>query len=450
MALCAGAAVSVKYSGVLAAPIVVIALLLRALMPAGWRVVGVELPTRGKRLAAALAACLVVAVVAYAFVWMCYGFRFAPMPDPNLRINTDRMVDAAKSNEVISQTFGPRERISAQQLANEPEPSITEQEVARHTPARIVRMTEWMQEHELLPQAWLAGFSYTYQSTLIRSSFLLGDYRVTGWWYFFPLAMLFKTPLATLSAAMLALCAAVLWRIERKGRDQPNARASLTGIDLWGFACLLIPPALYGLTALTASLNLGLRHVLPVYPFIFVATGVVLAAIFDRWGRVGQGIVALLVIGLIAETLRTYPDYIAYFNEPSGGWRGGINLLGDSNLDWGQDLKLLAEWQKLHPDQRLFLSYFGVADPHAYGIEAVHLPGGWPFAAPQVPRPGEHGVAAISATNLQGIYFNPQLREAYTEFRKNMPIDILGGTIYLYPIPLPSQQRPGNTSANPK
>ncbi len=442
LALAAGAAISVKYSGVLAAPVVVILMFVRALMPVDWRVVGMNLDTRLKRVAAASIACIGAAMIAYLFVWTCYGFRFSATPDSNLNINTARLVALAKQNEVIAQYVRPMERMSESQRIATPEPGITQQQVDEHEPARIVRIMEWLEGDKFLPQAWLAGFLYTYESTLIRSSFLLGDYRVTGWWYFFPLAMLFKTPLATLAAAMMVLCAALLWkfagRFVNPGSPSPGPSREGTGerraIDRWAFACLMVSSGLYALSALTANLNLGLRHVLPLYPFIFVASGVVLAVIFERWGWAGQLIVIVIGIGLLVETISAYPNYIAFFNAPSGGSRGGIKLLGDSNLDWGQDLKLLAQWQRSHPGTKLYLSYFGVADPKSYGIDATHIAGGWPFAEPQpVTTPG---VLAISATNLQGIYMAREARDVFRgQFTDRRPIDVLGGTIYLYEIP---------------
>ena len=125
---------------------------------------------------------------------------------------------------------------------------------------------------------------------------------------------------------------------------------------------------------------------------------------------------------LLAETLLAWPDYIAYFNFVVGGERGGIKLLSDSNLDWGQDLPTLAQWQKQHPDTPLALAYFGIVDPAFYGIRAVSLPPGTPD--PQITN---GHIIALSATNLQGVY-----GEGYISYQSLHPIDILGGTIYLY------------------
>jgi hypothetical protein len=133
----------------------------------------------------------------------------------------------------------------------------------------------------------------------------------------------------------------------------------------------------------------------------------------------------------VIETLAVWPNYIAYFNFAVGGTRNGINLLADSNLDWGQDLPALAAWQKQHPDIPLAFgpasyepgggSYFGMVDPTFYGIKSTPLGFDLP---PEVLR---NNVLAISATLLQGVYGSP-----FPRFRDRKPIEVLGGTIYLY------------------
>src|SRR5207249_1286541 len=122
-------------------------------------------------------------------------------------------------------------------------------------------------EHHLLPQVWLYGLLYTYQSTLIRSSFLIGQYSLTGWWYFFPLTMLFKTPLTTIAVGFTVFFAWVV------SRAKPQA-ADVQKLDRWAMTCLLVPVAIYAGSAILTNLNLGLRHILPVYPFLYIGIGI--------------------------------------------------------------------------------------------------------------------------------------------------------------------------------
>jgi hypothetical protein len=273
-----------------------------------------------------------------------------------------------------------------------------------------------------MPHAWNYGFAYTYRHAIARPSFLLGEYGMTGWWYYFPLAMLFKTPMATLLAAAGAI--AVLLGRARPKFDSPHA---------WAIATLLLPPAIYMAIAMRTNLNLGLRHVLPVYPFIFVALGVVAAKVWNARVRAARiALIAILTL-LLIETAVAYPNYIAFFNAPSGGSRGGLRLLSDSNLDWGQDLPLLAEWQKRHPNEKLYLLSFGSVDPAFYGIRYTKLAGGF-FIGEKPETVTTPGVIAISATQLQGTHF-PQIRADVQRLRNRQPREVLGGTIYLYDTP---------------
>jgi hypothetical protein len=134
-----------------------------------------------------------------------------------------------------------------------------------------------------------------------------------------------------------------------------------------------------------------------------------------------------------------YPDYIPFFNLPSGGSRGGLNLLSDSNLDWGQDLRLLSKWQDQHSDLPIYMCYFGMADPAYYKIARVDLPYNRDMGGGYWPPPNIQGILAISATNLQGTYMDDHWRQ---EYRKAVagrePIEVLGGSIYLYTWPPPN------------
>jgi hypothetical protein len=239
-----------------------------------------------------------------------------------------------------------------------------------------------------------------------------------------------KTPLATLAASVAAVGILVVVFLQRGWKwllDSPTA---------WTAACLVIPPAVYLISAMRSNLNLGLRHVLPVYPFIFLGIGLAAEYAWRRWRRVTKIAAAALGAGLAVETLLAFPNYIPFFNAAAGGSRGGLRILGDSNLDWGQDLKLLADWQKRHPHLNLYFVYFGIADPWAYGIDYINFPGGYAFGEKFQIR-GDPGVLAISATHLQGIYNDPALQEAYGRLIDLPPIEVLGGSIYLYRWPPP-------------
>ena len=151
---------------------------------------------------------------------------------------------------------------------------------------------------------------------------------------------------------------------------------------------------------------------------------------------------AILLVGLATESLAAFPDYIPFFNIAAGGSRGGIRLLGDSNLDWGQDLLLLADWHRKHPDVKLYASTFGAIDPRRLGVPYTPMPAGfWGSDGALPPDPNQPGVLVIGASILQGIYVREPWDRMYAEIRTWKPREVLGGSIYLYDFPPPEMSQ---------
>lgn len=249
---------------------------------------------------------------------------------------------------------------------------------------------------------------------------MLGSSSMSGRWDYFPIAIAVKTPLATLVALLLA---AIYWI---------RFRASLP--RGWDLLMLAMLPAVYLAMAMTSDLNLGIRHVLPIYPFLFILLGVVAADALRRFGRPAMVVVSILLLGLAGETLAAFPDYIPFFNIAAGGWKNGPRILGDSNVDWGQDLPAIARWQREHPQYQLYLGYFGSGDPRYWQIHYVNLPGSM---APedQAAAIGRPSVYAISGNLTHSPFLPPEVREFYAKLQSGPPIAVLGDCIYLYNSP---------------
>lgn len=398
---------AVKFSGLAVAPVMLLCLAMRALSADPWQVGKRALQSRPARLAFAASVGAMTVAFSILLIWACYGLRFAPSPtDPSVRLNLANEVNLTGARVHYLRTGVPA---TSDQLGTLPLPLA-------------VRCVAAIDRHRLMPHAWNYGFVYMHRHSLMRHTFLLGQYSETGWWYYFPLAMLFKTPTATLLAAVGA--AAVLL---------PFSRRSNRRIINWPIICLALPPAIYMLMAMRTNLNLGLRHIFPVYPFVFVAIGVAVSIAWHDLRRWRRFVPCVLLLGLAAETACAFPNYIPFFNTPSGGARGGLHLLCDSNLDWGQDLPLLADWQRRNPNEKLYLLYFGTADPAFYGVQYTNLPGGYLLGPPFQPVTAP-GVIAISATHLQGT-MHPQLRPDLERLRNRPYREVLGGSIYLYDTP---------------
>lgn len=271
-----------------------------------------------------------------------------------------------------------------------------------------------------LPEAFLYGYAWVLRSVDTRAAFLAGHYSVNGWTEFFPLAFWWKTTPALLAGLLVALFSRLRsWR--EHGRLRP---------DLLTTAPLLTFFIIYWAFSLTSHLNIGHRHILPVYPVLFVLVGAGLATLpWSRWVRVGLPLA--LLTGQAASAALIAPHYLAYFNAFAGGPGHGWRLLTDSSLDWGQDLPGLKAWlERENPPpaaQPVYLSYFGSGDPAYYGIKATRLPfiNGFKFVHPwYAPGPGLY---CVSATMLAQVYspaqgaWTMELEREYQALRRAEP-----------------------------
>lgn len=262
-------------------------------------------------------------------------------------------------------------------------------------------------------------------------SFLLGRYSDTGWWYYFPVAFLVKTPLSILLLLVGSISYMAWWVIANRQRQ--------IGL-MFDLGMLLIPALGFFTIALTADINLGYRHIMPVLPFFYVLIGVTAGRVlagreFGRLAKIAGITIAVSITWLIVVSAWIYPHYLTFFNLIAGGPDGGWRILVDSNLDWGQDLGPLATWLEENDVDRVWLSYFGEARPEYYGIRYDGLdsfpprlmnPEARPFYPPD-PAPGWY---AISATTLQGVHFDDH--DQFFFFRERGPVARVGFSIFLY------------------
>jgi hypothetical protein len=260
----------------------------------------------------------------------------------------------------------------------------------------IVAARDW----HLLPEAFLYGFAFVLQFARERAAFLNGQYSNTGWVSFFPFAFLVKTTLP-----FLIVCAVgAILAVTRSGRAWRGGSLSAWRARLWPLTPLAALFVVYWATSLASHLNLGHRHLLPTYPVLFIAAGW-----FGRWLDLRRPLLAMAGASLIfwhaAESFVARPHYLAYFNQLVGGPANGWRHLVDSSLDWGQDLRGLKTWLDANAaGTDVFLAYFGTGEPRYEGIKATLLP-----CIPKVgPERKWHalapGIYAISATMLQHVY----------------------------------------------
>ena len=189
-----------------------------------------------------------------------------------------------------------------------------------------------------------------------HKSYLLGEVRDTGWWYFFPVALAVKTPIAFLVLFCLGAVAAA--------RAPPGADRGRQLMPVLIAAALLI-------VCLPSRINIGLRHLLPIYPFLAITAGIGIATL-TRPGRARPARAALavaLVSWQLVASFRSHPDYLAYFNELAG--EHPERILVDSDLDDGQDLKRLGDTLRGRHVPAVWLAYAGSATVAEHGLPPV-------------------------------------------------------------------------------
>jgi len=161
-------------------------------------------------------------------------------------------------------------------------------------------------------------------------SYLLGRCDIHGFWYFYPVSLALKTPLGYL---VLVGAALVLF------------------LSRWRDAELALPLCFSGGILLFSmgfsNINIGIRHILPVYLGFSVAGGVVVAKLSEtsQRSRLAVWIVAAALLWFLVSGSASHPDYLAYTNEIAP--REPERYLVDSDLDWGQDVRRLVR----RPDQ---------------------------------------------------------------------------------------------------
>ncbi len=382
--LAAGVALATKFSALILIPVTGLLLLLVAFLPAQQPCplssVWMPLPW-WKRLTRVLGTCVQIGLVAALVVWGIYGFKVEPL--------------GAKSGKPLSAHASFIKRI-------------------------------------LIPgKQYFRGLKTVKGEAGAHRAYLLGRTDATGkgWWYYFPVAMATKTPIAELliMLGMLALLAFPSIR-NRLAFHRPDTLFLLVPAGIYFFASLGI---------LGISLNLGIRHILPIYPFLFILAGGWVALHIPS--RVLLPALALLGLFQLSSILLAYPNFLAYFNELAGGANNGYRILADSNYDWGQDLGALAQLQRQdHRFSNLSFSYFGTTPPEAYGITYHPLAGfGLMHQAPPPNFTTLTGYLAISATELVGgpAYNSEKNGVDYRPLLKLHPVARAGKTIFVYQMP---------------
>jgi hypothetical protein len=268
----------------------------------------------------------------------------------------------------------------------------------------------------------LGAFWQIWHNAQGHSASLLGMYRMTGWWYYFPVAFTLKVPLPFFLLSISSLA----WSIYRFVKKREKK-----------FLIILVPFAAYTAFVLFSQINIGVRYYLPAFPFLLIASGAFLDWLLTlRARRVGLTVAGLLICWMVIEAVRAFPNHMSYFNQLASS-RPHWWYLSDSNVEWGDDIKELTEYLHARGETQVtgaFLSAYVI--PRLYDIDYVDL-----VMLQQHPPPTRY--VAIGASFLNGstmpsftigdALVSDDRRVNYLDgYRRRAPEVKLGQSIYLY------------------
>lgn len=269
---------------------------------------------------------------------------------------------------------------------------------------------------------WVVGIRAQF-SREATPAYLAGEVRIGGWLHYFALAFLWKTPVILQVLMVVGLC-------RLAGSATFSKRDAL---------CLVLPPTSFLLAIALTRTNLGIRYLLPLYPFVWLWAAQCVRPVECRrhWqSRSVQACVWLLIAMNAACTWRSSPNFLSYFNTLAGGPDQGAMRLSDSNVDWGQGLIQLRQYLAEEHVDVIYLSYFGTAPPGEYGIRYQYVPG---FADSLqrsdnsiLPLDIDRELLAVSVTNLHGQFLKDP--KSFHWLSDRVPIAKVAHCIYVFDI----------------
>jgi tetratricopeptide (TPR) repeat protein len=377
-----GLALATKHSAVLVFPILLVLALLEAFQRRQFpdSRIRQSVGTRVFRQAAALAAICAIGIT---ILWAVYGFRYAARED-GLLLNPPIEV----------------------QLAHVPNP----------IEAKV--LGEFANLH-LLPQSYIYGFAHVLFSAKSFNSYLFGKAYPHAVWFYFPAAMLVKS-----SLTFLILLAISTWTIAsgllRKTRE---------------LLFLLIPAVIYLAASMQGGMNIGIRHVLPVYVFLAIIISGAASVLMKNSRGWRYAVVVLLIFQAVSVT-HAFPAYVGYANEAFGGPKTVWKYVSDSSADWAQQLHAVKRYTDEHNIQNCWFVYFGtgVIDYDYYHIPCKLLPtveSMW-LGVLSDATPAIDGPVFISAVDLTGFEFGPPPLNPYEKFKSLTPTDVIDSSVFVY------------------
>ena len=308
-----------------------------------------------------------------------------------------------------------------------------------------------------LSQYFLGLLTATNRTTTGNTTYFLGKISADSWKSYFPVVYFIKNPLPFHILTLIAIFFAFWFILKNLGKNLFQKSKEWIKNHFAEFSMLSFL-AIYWAASLYSALNIGVRHLLPVFPFtIMLVSAVVANLLKNHYLKIKYGILGALIFWQIISVITVYPSFLAYFNESVGGPGNGYKYATDSNLDWGQDLKRLNLWIEKHnqkvpetgcvaavwprppqcvPIDKIYLDYFGGGNA-AYYLKEKYIPWDPTKNRPSDLTSGDY--IAVSVNQLQGGRAVPakgfdRSSDYYRWLDQYTPIAKIGYSIFVYRI----------------
>lgn len=379
--LAAGLALAAKHSTVLLLPIFLVLAATEIVRPRGSETALPE--TRGRQTLRLLGFMAIVTVISVTILWAFYGFRYAARP-------------------------------SGQQIT--PPTAAYVQSLKYPVEAGAIGFLE---RRRWLPEAYLYGLTdIVMLSREGRPAFLLGHLYPTGRWFYFPAVFVIKSTLGFMILLAFVVAARGIWRREYRRE----------------LFFLVVPPAIWFAVSMTSKLAIGLRHILPIYPFLIVLAGGA-AWMLSRQSRRWAYVVTIFLALHIVSSLWAFPNYLPYSNEAFGGPSRSYRVVSDANVGWEGGLKAMQSYINSRHITHCWFAFDGPNDPAYYRIPCSPMPTlfSWLLRHPQgvVPEKIE-GPVFIGSNEMTGFDWGPDDMNPYNQFVNRRPSAVLQGEILEY------------------
>jgi len=270
-------------------------------------------------------------------------------------------------------------------------------------------------------------------------TYFMGEVSNKGFLSYFPVVFLIKEPLPIIFLIIFSLFFSC-WQIGKKLKNISENFIKKSWQNLIDYIrtspaefSMLLFISLYLISSITGRLNIGLRHLFPIFPFIYILLAKKITEFIKKQHhreikKFSSAIVMFFLVWLIWETLLSFPNYVSYFNQLAGGPKNGYHYVTDSNADWGQDLIRLRYFLSQHPEiDKIRIDYFGGGNINYHIGDKNNL---WWDSK----RPIEIGWYAVSTNFLQGSLYDQTKpdNQSYRFLKEKIPDYQVGTSLLIY------------------